>query len=83
MAGRNVKRIYYLIIFWFLYSLPFLILTLLFILLFKGKLGFVPSFEDLENPKNNLASEVYSYDSVLLGKFYLISMNYHQASSMH
>jgi len=71
MAERNIKRIYYLVIFWFLYSLPFLILTLLFILLFKGKLGFVPTFEDLENPKDNLASEVYSADSVLLGKFYL------------
>jgi penicillin-binding protein 1A len=76
MAGQNIKRIYYLIIFWFLYSLPFLILTLLFVLLFKGKLGFVPTFEDLENPKNNLASEVYSCDSVLLGKFYLENRTY-------
>lgn len=31
----------------------------------------MPTFEDLENPKNNLASEVYSEDSVLLGKIFI------------
>ncbi len=65
-----------LIIFWFLYSIPYLILILLFILLASGNLGFIPSFEDLENPKNNLASEVYSADSVLLGKYYLENRTY-------
>jgi penicillin-binding protein 1A len=57
----------YLIIFWTLFSIPFLVMILLFILLSSGKLGYVPTFEDLENPKNNLASEVYSADEVLLG----------------
>lgn len=36
-----------------------------------GLLGPIPSFEDLENPKNNLASEIYTSDQVLLGKFYI------------
>ena len=31
----------------------------------------MPSFRELENPKNNLAAEVYSEDGVLLGKYYL------------
>lgn len=31
----------------------------------------MPGFEELENPENNLAAEVYSDDGVLLGKFYL------------
>jgi len=35
-----------------------------------GLLGFMPSFEELENPKSNLASEIYSSDNVLLGKYY-------------
>ena len=30
----------------------------------------MPSFEELENPKNSLATEIYSADKVLLGKFY-------------
>ncbi|MBI4649207.1 MAG: transglycosylase domain-containing protein, partial [Bacteroidia bacterium] len=31
----------------------------------------MPSFEELENPKSNLASEIYSCDQKLLGKFYI------------
>jgi len=36
-----------------------------------GWLGFMPSFSELENPKTNLATEVYSEDGELLGKYYL------------
>lgn len=35
-----------------------------------GYLGEMPSFEDLENPKSSLATEVYTSDSILLGKYY-------------
>ncbi|MDD2192208.1 MAG: hypothetical protein PHO12_06675, partial [Bacteroidales bacterium] len=40
---------------------------LIFIVIFffglsMGWLGFMPSFEELENPNSNLASEVYSAD---------------------
>jgi len=35
-----------------------------------GWLGPLPTFDELENPKPILASEVYSSDSVLLGKYY-------------
>ncbi len=36
-----------------------------------GMLGPIPSFEELENPTNNLASEIFSCDQQLLGKFYI------------
>jgi penicillin-binding protein 1A len=36
-----------------------------------GLWGFMPSFEELENPKSNLASEIYSADNQLLGTFYI------------
>jgi len=58
----------YLTWFWSLFSLPFLIIILLFILISRGKLGEMPSFTELENPEYNLAAEVYSEDGVLLGK---------------
>lgn len=35
-----------------------------------GRLGYIPSFEELENPTTNLATELYSSDGVLLGKYY-------------
>ena len=36
-----------------------------------GKFGEMPTFEQLENPESNLATHIYSSDSLLLGKFYL------------
>ncbi len=61
----------YILWFWGLVALPFVIVLFIFILIAAGKLGPVPSFEELENPKNNLAAEVYSEDNVLLGKYYI------------
>ena len=66
---NNHKRIVRNI--WFLYFFGFGLLILLFVLISMGWLGFMPSFEELENPKSNLASEVYSADSVLLGNYYI------------
>lgn len=34
-------------------------------------MGFMPTFEDLENPENNLASQVFSSDGELLGTYFL------------
>ncbi len=36
----------------------------------KGKFGDMPSFEQLENPKENLATKVYSSDLELLGTYF-------------
>ena len=46
-------------------------IILLFILISYGWLGYMPSFEELENPKSNLASEVISADQVVLGTYYI------------
>ena len=35
-----------------------------------GVFGDLPSFEQLENPKNNLATEIISEDGVVLGKYF-------------
>ena len=35
-----------------------------------GWFGPLPSFEELENPQQNLATEIYTCDDVLLGKFF-------------
>lgn len=57
--------------FWVIISLPVVLLLTLFLLISSNKLGPLPSFEELENPNNSLAAEVYSQDNVLLGKFYI------------
>ena len=65
------KQTKYLIWFWAIFSFPFVLFTVLFILISHEKLGPMPSFQDLENPRNDLAAEVYSEDGVLLGKYYI------------
>ena len=82
MAIITRRRKIYLTILWFLYCLPLLTLILLYILLVNDKLGYVPTFEDLENPDNNLASEVYSEDGELLGKFYLENRTFVEFESL-
>ena len=56
--------------FWVAFFCGVAFMFFLFYAISSGWIGFMPSFEDLENPKNNLASEVYSSDQVLLGKYY-------------
>jgi penicillin-binding protein 1A len=67
MKGSNPNR-KYTVWFWTLFSIPFIIIFLLFLLISKGKLGPMPSFRELENPDYSLAAEVISEDGVLLGK---------------
>lgn len=61
---------YYQKKFWklFFYSIGGIFLFFLFAS--WGLFGKMPSFEDLENPNSNLATEIISSDGVTLGKFY-------------
>jgi len=58
------------ILIWSVVLFPILFLIILFTNISHGKLGFMPSFELLENPPSSLATEVYSEDNVLLGTWY-------------
>ncbi len=71
MLKKADKRTIYLVLFWSLYSLAFAFIITLFILIGKGKMGFMPTFEELENPQTNLASEIYTDNGELLDKFFI------------
>jgi penicillin-binding protein 1A len=60
----------YIRIFWIVYASGVVAVLLLFFMIGQGMLGFMPTFEDLENPENLLASEVVSSDGVVLGKYF-------------
>lgn len=60
-----------LIWFWSIFGVGVVAVVVFFILLSYGFLGFMPTFEDLENPKNSLATDIISADNALLGKFYI------------
>lgn len=61
---------YYKKKFWKIYGYTLGGIFLFFIFASWGLFGSMPSFEDLENPDSNLATEIISTDGVTIGKFY-------------
>ena len=59
------------ILIWLTIFSPFIGLFLVICLTSIGIFGPLPTFEQLESPKNNLATEIISEDGVLLGKYFL------------
>ena len=57
--------------FWILLGIGVLSVALLFFAASQEWLGELPTYEALENPQTNLASQIISSDDELLGKFYL------------
>jgi penicillin-binding protein 1A len=70
MALSISKRLQWKIIIWSIVVFPVVLTTVIFYNIWNGNLGEMPSFEELENPKSNLASEIYSEDGVLLGTYF-------------
>lgn len=70
MALSITKQQQWKIILCSIVCFPVILFVVLFYNIWNGNLGFMPSFEELENPKSNLASEVYSEDGVMLGTFF-------------
>jgi len=74
MAKKNKKPLLnfkkYNRILWILFSAGILSVILLFTFAAIGVFGALPTFEELENPEVNLATEVISIDGKTLGKYY-------------
>ncbi len=60
----------HIVIFWVIIASGLLSFFAIFFLAEKGFLGKIPTVEDLQNPKSDLASEVYSSDGKVLGKYF-------------
>lgn len=71
MEGKTSNFRKYIIAFWALVLLSVGAGILFFVLIANGKLGFMPSFEELENPKYILATEIYFEDGKILDKYFV------------
>ncbi len=60
----------FLVYFWSLFAAGVVVLVVLFWMITKGWLGYLPPLEELQNPKNKYASEVFSADMQSLGRYY-------------
>ena len=82
MDNKLLKKI--LIWFWSIFALGFASILLIFWLITKGALGYLPPLEELQNPKNKFATEVISSDMQLLGRYYRqenrVGVNYEDIS---
>ena len=55
---------------WLIFLTPISIITFLFYYASTGGFGDMPDLEVLENPKTNLASEIFTSDGKTLAKYY-------------
>lgn len=62
--------------FWAIFSIPVAALLVMVALTAFGVFGPMPSFEELENPKNNLATELISEDGKHLGSYFIENRTY-------
>ncbi len=76
MAFTNKSTRKFIVIFWGLIIAGLLSVFILFLSISHGFLGFMPSFEDLENPKSSLATQIISSDGQLLGNFAIENRTY-------
>ena len=60
---------------WFIFFFCIISAGIIFLLIAKGKIGYMPPVEDLENPINKYASQVLSVDMVPLGNYSQMNEN--------
>ncbi len=56
--------------FWGIFLVGVSLVVLIFALIANGKIGYLPPLEELQNPKNRYASEIYTSDMVSIGRYY-------------
>ena len=70
MKGKNRTYRRDVKLFWIVFSIGVFSFISIFLIAGLGLLGKMPEFRQLENPKTNLATQVYSSDNKVIGKFY-------------
>jgi len=75
----------WILLLWTIFVLPFIGLLVVMTCAANGWLGFppLPSLEELENPKSNLASEIITDDGIVIGKYFKenrVNVNYEDLS---
>ena len=57
-------------LFWILFLVGTMSVVAVFWMISKGWLGYLPALEELQNPKNKYATEIYSSDLEVIGRYY-------------
>ncbi|MBQ7856351.1 MAG: penicillin-binding protein [Alistipes sp.] len=81
-AGKGAKSRKIVRWMWIICLTPFALMGLMLLLTAVGTFGRMPSFEELENPKSNLATEVYADDGRVIGSFFVQNRSYVQYADL-
>ena len=68
-GGDNGKKA--IKVLWSIFGIGLLLVVLFFFCIAKGVFGTMPTFEELENPQTNLATQIISCDGKILGSYYV------------
>jgi len=72
---KKSTKIMLSVAFWLIFSLGLASLVTVFTMINRGKLGYIPPYEEIENPKNKFATQIFSADGKVIGKFFLAAEN--------
>ncbi|MBQ5753285.1 MAG: transglycosylase domain-containing protein [Alistipes sp.] len=78
-ATREQKIIRWM---WIICISPLALILFLLALTAIGTFGRMPSFEELENPKSNLATEIYADNGKVIGSFFVQNRSYVQYADL-
>ena len=68
---------------WAICLTPTILIGVMLVLTSVGAFGRMPSFEELENPKSNLATEIYADDGKVIGSFFVQNRSYVQYADLY
>jgi len=75
MTSKSNLRSKFTLFFWLAFSIAIVCIVLVFTFISIGWIGYLPPVDELQNPKNKYATEIYSSDLVLLGKYFYSKEN--------
>lgn len=75
MEKKQKIRKRFLIIFWSVFSFIVLSIVFVFVGINKGWIGYMPPIDELQNPQNKYASEIYSADMEVMSRFFYSNDN--------
>jgi len=74
-ALKTSTKVLLSLLFWGIFIVGVGSLIGVFVMINQGKLGYIPPYEELENPKNSSATQIFSADYKVIDKFFYASEN--------
>ena len=68
---------------WIAVIVPVALAAIMLTLAAVGAFGRIPSFEELENPKSNLATDIYADNGKVIGSFFVQNRSYVQYADLY